>query len=843
MLKTKIKQLGLALLVAFQAVTPAMAGTLNVRAYATDTVAGYASLLKSSALAPGKEVVFVVEKPDTAVVRVQAQADLDGIARADLYGHQTKTAGTYKVALYYTGTTDYSPQSTFKVYPDQVSRTQSSISVTDPMVEADGVTQTYVTVTLYDAYRNPIKDHQVELLSSRQHDKITPISYGVTDKDGRTSFKVTSKYDGVSVFTAMDVSANTVLEDREEVVFYAPSKSDGIGGNFLSTNALQANIIQDAQAQEVLPGPVDHFEIQDVPSEAKVNTDLNLTIVARDSNDNVAKNYTGTILISTPDDENAVLPSNGEYTFKEADQGSFTFNLALRFSTVGSQFIQVLDKDDWKISGEFELDVVPEQAITTPDVSASLAIKAPVDGAVFGSNLVIVTGQGDPNINLKVFDDDVKIGDTETDSDGFFSYQANNLAPGSHSFYVMSEDGKVSKTVTINVDTLPPVLNYIDISPQGVVIPGENLNIVVNSEPNLDEVKIRLQGVERELMPETGQAGSYSTSIAAPGTAGSYPLDVILVDSLANRSELRSQATILVEEEAPLLPPTVENPEGVPGDGEVVLTWDPVTDHSSPIAFYEVAYGTDMENPDQTVETADDATAIKISDLENDTQYFFTIRAVDSKGEKSEEGSTMIAVTPVAPEPEEEETPPEEEEQLTPEELFGSAPETGQPPTSLPPASFYNNPLGGAAASSTATLTWQPFPGVQAVYYKVYFGLKSKQYDDYVITPDNRTTFAVSDLINGIPYYFAVAALDFSGNEISPLSAEFTITPQGGGYFALPENQVVPGRPVYESPLANFQLAKVPTQDATGSEAWWLVGISVLMAGGLYLKKRKLVRR
>ena len=89
----------------------------------------------------------------------------------------------------------------------------------------------------------------------------------------------------------------------------------------------------------------------------------------------------------------------------------------------------------------------------------------------------------------------------------------------------------------------------------------------------------------------------------------------------------------------------------------------------------------------------------------------------------------------------------------------------------LPPASLNNNPLGGTAASNTATLTWQAFPGVNAAFYKIYFGLNTGHYDDYVITQDSRTTFAVNDLINGIPYYFAVVALDFSGNEISPLSA------------------------------------------------------------------------
>lgn len=832
MYKIKIKAIALAIAIASQLFVPtALAGFLNARAYATDTVAGYASMLKSSMLSPAKEIVFVVEKPDFSVVRVPAQANLEGIAVADLYGHQTKMAGVYKVALFYPGTTDASPQNTFMVYPDQVSKSQSGVSSTTQMIEADGESRSFVTVTLYDAYRNPIKDHQVNLISSRTEDNITAINTGITDISGRASFKVTSKNAGISVLTAMDASANTILQDREELVFYAPTPK-AVGGNFFSTSALQADIIQAANAQEVLPGPVDHFDIEDLPSTIKVNTDQTLTIVARDKDGNVAKNYSGTVLISTPDDENAVLPNNGEYTFKEADQGRFTFNLAIRFTQVGNQFIQILDKDNWKIAGQKEFEVVPQQAITVPDISSSLSIKSPTDGGKFGSNLVVITGQGDPNINLKIFDDDIKIGDSETDSDGFFSFQANNLSAGSHTFYVMSDGGKVSRSVTINVDTLPPVLNSIAITPSGVVKPGQTLKVVVSSEPNLEEVKVRIQGIERELLPEVGQLGTYAVSIMAPSTPGSYGVDVILTDELANKSELKGQKTILVESEAETLPPTVLNPEAIAGDSEILLTWDAVSGHTTGIASYIVGYGTSLENLDQIAQTEGNATSLKIANLQNGTQYFFAVKAVDAKGLESLDPSVVIAVTPVG----EGDTP----DTTDTEGLQPSAPETDSDIT-MPSGTFYNNPVMGTASSNTVTLTWQPFPGVSASRYKIYFGLQSGQYDDYLVTYDNRTSFAVNDLINNVPYYFAVVALNFAGNEISPLSAEIQMTPTGSGFQSLPSDQVVGGRPTYVSPLSNTKFAQVPSQENTGPETTWIVIIAITLAGGLfYFNKKRL---
>jgi len=838
MLKRSIQSIALALLFALQALIPtALAGFLNVRAYGSDTVAGYASMLKSSTLSPGRDIVFVVEKPDTSVVRIPALADLEGVARADFYGHQTKLAGVYKVALYYPGSPDASPQNTFMVYPDQVSKTQSGISSTSQMIEADGDSKTFVTVTLYDAYRNPIKDHQVKLISSRPDDLITTVNTGISDVSGRATFKVTSKDPGISVLTAMDASANIVLQDREEIVFYAPAPK-AVGGNFFSSGALQADIISSANAQEVLPGPVDHFEIEDLPSTVKVNTDQTLTVVALDKDGNVAKNYTGTVLISTPDDENAILPNNGEYTFKEADQGKFTFNLALRFTQVGNQFVQVLDKDNWKIAGEKELEVVPQQSITVPDVSSSISIKSPTDGGQFGSNLVVITGQGDPNINLKVFDDDIKIGDSETDSDGFFTFQASNLAPGGHTFYVMSDGGQVSRSVSITVDTLPPVLNSLRITPDGTVKPGQSLNMTLTSEPNLDTVQVRLQGTLRDLTPEPGQPGTYSTIVTAPSNAGSYPLDVILVDALANKSELQSQKTILVQTEAPALPPTVLNPEGIAGDSEVLLTWDAVSGHSTGIASYKVLYGRSYDQLDQMAQTQGNATSLKVTGLLNDTQYYFAVKAVDSKGVESESLSTVIAVTPVGTEPASttdlEGMQPSAEEVDT---MGGSVP-------GMPSASLYGNPVIGSAASNTVTLTWQPFPGISAAYYKVLFGLNPGHYDDYVVTPDNRTSFAVNDLINNVPYYFAVVALNYAGNEISPLSAEFRATPSGSGFQSLPAGQVSGGRATYSSPLSNLKLAQVPIQEASGPAATWTVIVSLTLAGGFfYFNKKRLFSR
>ncbi len=549
----KIKSFAATLIALAMLAPAAYADFLPVQVYPTDTVAGYPSSLRTSLIDPSKNVRFVVEKPDGGVVQLPAQADLEGVARTDLYGHQTKIAGTYKVAVVYPGSAVSSPQALFTVYPDAVSSTQSSLRSTLQILDA-GTDVTFLVVSLYDQYRNPIANHHINLISSRSEDRIEILQGGVTDQNGRANFKVYSKYPGISVFTAIDTTANLIMQDREEVVFAAPAAPTSSYSPFAS-NLLAASIGGDG---DVIPGPVDHFDIEGIPSTVKVGEELSMTVVARDKSRNVAKNYTGTILISIPDDENAILPNSGEYTFKASDQGQFTFDLSLSFSKIGQQAVQVLDKNNFTIVGEHDLEVIPKDAVDIGPYSQDIMIKSPVDGSELGNNLVIITGQGFENINLKVFDNDVKIGDTATDSDGFFSFEAKNLESGSHSFYVMSEASKVSRAITIRIDTIPPVLNLFEIDPEGPVVPGSQVTVTVQSEPRLEEAKLRIQGVEEPLTESVSEPGTYSATVIAPVQDGSFPVDVILIDGLSNKAEFLNKGTVTVQSPTATHPPKVE---------------------------------------------------------------------------------------------------------------------------------------------------------------------------------------------------------------------------------------------------------------------------------------------
>lgn len=816
----RLSTLTLAAWIAFQSIGAPLAQAaefLAAQAYATDTVAGYPSALRSSLLSPNQDVRFVVEKPDGTVVQIPAQADLEGVAKADFYGHQTKQAGKYRVAVNFPGSAQASPQSTFTVYADQVSTTQSTLKSTTQMVAA-GTEVTFLVATLYDQYRNPIVSHSVKLISSRSEDRILMLQNGATDLNGRVNFKVSSPNPGVSVFTAVDSTVNQVLDSREEVVFFQPSS----GSTLSSLGSLfRADIGQGTT--EPLAGPVDHFDIEGLPAQAKVGQELSMTIVAKDQNGNVAKGYTGTVLVSAPDDENATLPGNGEYTFKDTDQGRFTFNLSLAFTTLGKQTVQVLDKKNFRIAGEKTLEIIPKEGIIPGPASSSLMIKSPMDGAQLGTSTLILSGQGNPNINLKVFMDDAKIGDTQTDSDGFFTFEAKDLESASHTFYVMSDNGEVSKPVSVLIDTIAPVLNAFEIFPEGNSLPGEQLSVTVRSESKLETAKLRLQGGEVELKESASEPGKYEATLTTPDADGSYGVDVILADALGNKAEILNKGTVTVQKPAAVNPPKVEGLEATAGDAVLQLKWVAPTPTDKPIQKYRISYGTSLTALDKTVDTVDSTPSWELRDLANGTQVFVNLKAVDSAGLVSLEPSVTIAATPVAPEP----------VVVVPEEPVVQTP-----------------PIEAIAYDGAVSLTWIPFAGVQAYHYKIFIGTAPGQYSDSVTTVDNSPSIVISDLINNAPYTFAVAALDLNGAVISPLSQEVRATPSGAGFHSAAPTTLPAdfggtfNQPANAYPPINTQggnLGNVPSTTQTGPETVWILLGSLGFAYFLYHHKRKIV--
>jgi PKD repeat protein len=98
---------------------------------------------------------------------------------------------------------------------------------------------------------------------------------------------------------------------------------------------------------------------------------------------------------------------------------------------------------------------------------------------------------------------------------------------------------------------------------------------------------------------------------------------------------------------------------------------------------------------------------------------------------------------------------------------------------------------GPPSHAASVHLGWQA-PATPADGYKVYYGLRSEHYDVTLDVGQARSV-AISGLVDGLTYYFAVTAYDTSGQE-SMFSNEVSMPPSAPG---------MPPRP----PVADFRAA------------------------------------
>src|SRR5262249_41722683 len=95
--------------------------------------------------------------------------------------------------------------------------------------------------------------------------------------------------------------------------------------------------VNDLYMSTRLPQVADHFTLSALGS-TTAGQAFSLILTARDHDGNIATGYTGTVIF-TRSDPQATLPAS--YTFTAADNGTHTFDVALR--TAGTQSIKATD--------------------------------------------------------------------------------------------------------------------------------------------------------------------------------------------------------------------------------------------------------------------------------------------------------------------------------------------------------------------------------------------------------------------------------------------------------------------------------------------------------------------
>ena len=179
------------------------------------------------------------------------------------------------------------------------------------------------------------------------------------------------------------------------------------------------------------------------------------------------------------------------------------------------------------------------------------------------------------------------------------------------------------------------------------------------------------------------------------------------------------------------VPSTPTNLEPVPGDEVIEVSWTANTDA---VSGYYIYLGTAEDNLDLRHTISDPAAeSYSFTGLSSGTTYYIAVSAFDDSGESllSEIASTTT--------------------------LTGSVPEI--------PAGFSITSLNDITSSSTA-LKWELNSEEDLDYYNVYTGIVSGSYfmSEETSGPDINS-YIVTGLDSSERYYFALSAVDTSGNE------------------------------------------------------------------------------
>ena len=126
-------------------------------------------------------------------------------------------ASGYTLAAATSGVTG-STSTAFSITPAAISAGNSSVSASPSSVPANGLTPSTITVTLRDAFSNPLPGKTVTLATNAGTALISAPS-GVSDAAGVVTFTVTNLTTETSVFSATDASDGTALSATATVIF------------------------------------------------------------------------------------------------------------------------------------------------------------------------------------------------------------------------------------------------------------------------------------------------------------------------------------------------------------------------------------------------------------------------------------------------------------------------------------------------------------------------------------------------------------------------------------------------------------------------------------------------
>ncbi|MFA6992165.1 MAG: fibronectin type III domain-containing protein, partial [Candidatus Gracilibacteria bacterium] len=495
-----------------------------------------------------------------------------------------------------------------------------------------------VTVTLLDENGTYVQNHTVNLISSSDNTRINAVGSNVSNQKGQVIFNVNVYGEAAVSYTAYDVDANVTLAKRAKIAYVSDNPFVASSDNKISDYRYAA--VGNSSMS------VDNFKFQNLPADIKPNDQITFTIAAYDSANQPVTDYQGTITFTVKAGSEAFVSVPVDYTFTAEDLGLHTFSLAMTFKQNGSYTIEVSDTADPSVFGDYTFQVGPVGDLPGGE-ETDIKITSPISGSYNNASQVL-TGTAKPGANLKIFENDIPMGDINADMNGAFTYTMGVLADGEHSIYVAEVDDtgstivSQSNVVDLTIDTTAPEVTNIVLDPSDSVGPGTNVLVQLYAKESLSKATLSF---DNSVMPMELKSGYYEAALAAPAAQGKYPLNFVVNDELGNETKVDGKVFLTVKLGNTVGVPDVSGLKAEPFDRRVVLNWD-VPQTAAIIKNYRVHYGLYADQLTNVIDTFTNAPTWYIPGTENGTQYFFAVTAVDEIGNESQHLSEIVSAVP-----------------------------------------------------------------------------------------------------------------------------------------------------------------------------------------------------
>lgn len=570
-----------------------------------------------------------------------------------------------------------------------------------------------VIATLRDTENQPASNRTVNLISSRATDSIRGIQ-ATTDANGEAIFSVNATKEGISSFTAIDQNSGVAVTERPRVVFL--KSAGGIGGDYLKADTLTAT-------NSNLSATYEARIVADFPTSVAVNTPDDVVVKITDLSGNTVTDFTGGVTF-TASDSDAILPK--DYTFREIDRGTHTFANAVTFRAAGNKSFTITSTD---------VTVAPLTVNVTVTGGGSEVDKPiilnPTNDSITNSATAI-QGLAPANSNLAVFANGQYYAAGSSDASGNFDIDID-LPDGTYELTVgvaTSTDsfGAMSDPVSLTIDTTPPALTQIVITPGNTATTQDDISVILQSEANLTEAGVTIGG--KKFTASNEGDGFYQAKVGKL-TLGDYAITTTLTDAAGNTANLANSANLKIDSGV-----TIKNIVTTPKDKRVDISWESPANQSE-INHYAIFYGVDAADLKQVYETTDNRTAWYIGELNNDTEYTFQIVSLNSKGEANGYSDPFTA---------------------TPTSQLG---------------------LTASGCDTKLALSWKPQTNEAITSYRLDYGIKAGEYSESRILPDgkNRSEWEMRDLINGVEYFITLRGVDAAGNVVFDPQEEISAAP------------------------------------------------------------------